>query len=151
MEQFDREKAQRVWKRVQGERNPPPVNVGPAQILQPNPEGLLLGELTDLRLLQQLSRGSQEPALRQLTAQAQSRAAVLKGICRLMSLTGPGELPKIDTKEPSAALRRLMGGLLRRYREYRHLCDQEEFGVLYHSLARQTQESAVLLARLIGK
>lgn len=147
MEQFDREKAQRVWKRVQGDRNVPPMPVGPARILQPNPEGLLLGELTDLQLL----RTSKDPALRQLAAQSQSRAAVLRGICRLMELTGPSELPRPDNKPLPTALRHLMGRLLRRLQEYRQLCENEEFGPLYDSLAHQTQESAVLLARIIGK
>lgn len=150
MEQIDREKAQRVWRRVQGDRSMSPMPVAPAQILQPNPEGLLLGELTDTQLLLQLSRGKDSP-LRQLAAQSQSRAAVLRGICRLSGLSGPAELPKPEVKETSAALRRLMGQLLRRLREYRQLCAHEEFGPLYETLAHQTQDSAAALARIIGK
>lgn len=150
MDQFDREKAQRVWRRVQGERTDLPAN----PLLQSNPEGLLLEELTDIRLLQQLAKQQREPvasALRALTSQAQSRAAVLRGICKLSSLTPPSSLPKLEGPELSTGLRRLMGRLLRRRLEYHRLTEQQEYGCLYEALGRETQESALTLARLIGR
>lgn len=150
MDQFDREKAQRVWRRVQGERAELPTN----PLLQPNPEGLLLEELTDIRLLQQLTKQQREPvagALRTLIAQAQSRAAVLRGICHLSSLTPPAALPKLDGPGLSTGLRRLMGQLLRRRLEYLRLKEQPEYGCLYEALSREILESILTLARLIGR
>jgi len=155
MEQIDREKAQRVWKRVQGDRSAPQAPVSPARILQPTPEGLLLEELTDVAFFSQLahqSRAQSADPLRQLAGQAQNRAGVLQGICRLAELTTPANLPKPGRQDHlPAALRRCMGRLLRRLREYRQLCDHEEFSPLYEALADQTRDSAVLLARIIGK
>lgn len=149
MEQFDREKARRVWQRVQGER---PEAAPP--LAQPNPEGLLLEELTDIRLLQQLSKQQREPvagALKALILQGQSRAATLRCICHLSSLTPPGALPKAETPALAIGLRRLMGRLLRRRQEYRKLSDHGEFGPLYEGLASEIQSSILTLARLIGR
>lgn len=147
MEQFDREKAQRVWQRVQARQ---PV---PTPSLSAGPEGFVLEELTDAEVLLQLARQSKEPALlRQLASQGQSRAGVLKGICRLMGVNPPAAIPKTGRQDNVAAtLRRLMGRLLRRLKEYRGICDQEEFGPLYEALAGQTRDSAILLAQIIGK
>ena len=151
MDQFDREKAQRVWQRVQRERTP---EVGPAQIYPLNPEGLLLEELTDARLFLQLSRQNKESAsgpLHALAAQTQSRAAVLKGICHLSGLTPPAQVPATEAQTQSAALRRLAGRLLRRYQEYRQLCDHAEYAPIYEELSAQAKNSAVALCRLLGK
>ena len=147
MEQFDREKAQRVWQRVQA-RQPLPT-----PSISAGPEGFVLEELTDAEVLLQLARQSKMPEpLRQLAAQGQSRAGVLKGICRLAGLTAPAALPKVGRQDNiQAALRRLMGRLLRRLKEYRSLCDHEEFGPLYEALALQARDSSLLLAQIIGK
>lgn len=150
MDQIDREKAQRVWRRVQGERSALPANL----LLQPNPEGLLLEELTDIRLLQQLSRQQKEPVagfLRILISQAQNRAAVVKGICRLSELVPPSIPPKAEDPALSSGLRRLMGRLLRRRQEYIRLSEQPEYGALYGALAEETLLSILTLARLIGR
>ena len=150
MDQFDREKAQRVWRRVQGER----TELSPNPLLQPNPEGLLLEELTDIRLLQQLSKQKKDPvagALRTLVSQAQNRAYALRGICQLSSLTPPASLPRLDGPELSIGLRRLMGRLLRRRQEYHRLADQPEYGVIYEALGHETADSILTLVRLIGR
>ena len=103
----------------------------------------------------QLARQGKEPAnghLHQLAAQAQERAAVLKGICRLVGTDYPTQIPKTSAQENTqAALRRLMGRLLRRHEQYRQLCEQGEFALLYQALAPKVQGSALLLAQIIGK
>ena len=150
MDQFDREKAQRVWQRVQSNQPAPP----PKPPAQPNPEGLLLEELIDIRLLQQLARQQREPLaglLRSLIAQGQGRASALRGICQLSGLTPPSALPKADTPALANGLRRLMGQLLRRRMAYRQLDDHPEYGPLYDSLAQETQASALALAKIIGR
>lgn len=153
MEQIDREKAQRVWQRVQSRQ--PAAQTAHASSLSPTPEGFVLEELTDGEVLLQLARQSKEPAngpLRQLAAQTQSRAGILRGICRLAGLTAPDQLPKPGRQDNvPAVLRRLMGRLLRRLQEYRKLCDHPEFGPLYEGLAQSSRDSALSLAQVIGK
>ena len=151
MEHIDREKAQRVWQRVQAQQN---VSLAPQRPgLATSPEGLVLEELTDHLLLQQLAQQRKDnAALRQLGQQALERADVLRGICALSALTPPARLPR-PTRQDNvpAALRRLMGRLLRRRAEYERLCIHEEFGPLYRHLMKHTADSAVSLAVLIGK
>ncbi len=146
MEHIDRQKAQRVWQRVQSASETP-------HSMTVNPEGLLLEEITDAQLLEQLARQTKEPAsLRLLAQQSQHRASILRGICRLSSLTAPSGIPKPGRQDNyPAALRRIIGRLLRRLQEYRRLCDHEEFAPLYEALGELTRDSAVLLAQVIGK
>lgn len=149
MEYIDREKAQRVWQRVQSRQAP----ASQPQGLAPTPEGLVLEEVTDSLLYAQLAQQLKDnTSLRLLSQQAQSRAAVLRGICVLSGLTAPGQIPKPSRQDNiPAALRRLMGRLLRRRAEYEKLCTHEEFGPLYRHLMEHTADSAVSLAVLIGK
>ena len=146
MEHIDRQKAQRVWQRVQNAPSFP-------QTATANPEGLLLEEITDAQLLEQLARQVKEPAnLRLLAQQSHHRADILRGICKLSSLTAPSGIPKPGRQDNyAAALRRIIGRLLRRRQEYHRLCDQEEFAPLYEALGELTRDSAVVLAQVIGK
>ena len=151
MEHIDREKAQRVWQRVQSHQTPIPAPQ--AHSLAPTPEGLVLEEITDSLLLNQLAQQIKDnTALRTLSQQAQNRAAILRGICVLSGVTAPGQIPKPPRQDNiPAALRRLMGRLLRRRAEYETLCTHEEFGPLYRHLMEHTADSATSLAVLIGK
>ena len=149
MEYIDREKAQRVWQRVQSRQAPAPQPQG----LTLTPEGLVLEEMTDSLLLAQLAQQLKDSTvLRTLSQQAQHRAAVLRGVCVLSGLTAPAQIPKPPRQDNvPAALRRLMGRLLRRRAEYETLCTHEEFGPLYRHLMEHTADSATSLAVLIGK
>ena len=153
MEQFDREKAQRVWQRVQARQSVSPPQYSVNQ--PPAPEGFVLEELMDGEAFLQLARQEKEPAngpLRRLAAQAQERAAILKGICRLVGTAYPTQLPKTAGQDNiQAALRRLMGRLLRRHEQYCQLSEGGEFAPLYQELAQKIQHSMVLLAQAIGK
>ena len=86
-----------------------------------------------------------------MMTQGQNRAAVLRCICKLSSLTPPSALPSVEAPEFSAGLRRLMGRLLRRQKEYQQLREHTEFGALYDALAQEIQVTALTLARLMGK
>ena len=147
MEHIDRQKAQRVWQRVQSAHPETPLPMGM------NPEGLLLEEITDAQLLEQLARQTKESTnLRLLAQQCQHRAGILRGICKLTSLTPPSGIPKPGRQDNyPATLRRIMGRLLRRLQEYRRLSEHEEFGPLYEALGELTRDTAVLLAQVIGK
>lgn len=149
MEYIDREKAQRVWQRVQSHQ----PTVTQPHGLSLSPEGLVLEEMTDSLLFAQLAQQVKDgTALRTLSQQAAHRASILRGICVLSGLTAPGQIPKPSRQDNiPAALRRLMGRLLRRTEEYRKLCDHGEFGELYQGLVKLTRESALLLAQVIGK
>lgn len=153
MEHIDRDKAQRVWQRVQSRQPMPPAVHTPSLPL--TPEGLVLEELTDSLLFAQLARQLKDPLAAQfrlLAQQSQNRAGVLRGICILSGLTAPAQIPKPPRQDNiSAALRRLLGRLLRRKNEYSRLCDHEEYGPLYERLAVLTVDSALALAGIIGK
>ena len=146
---IDQQKAARVWQRVQSRQAPAPQPQG----LTLTPEGLVLEEMTDSLLFAQLAQQVKDgTALRTLSQQAAHRASILRGICVLSGLTAPGQIPKPSRQDNiPAALRRLMGRLLRRTEEYRKLCDHGEFGELYQGLVKLTRESALLLAQVIGK
>lgn len=133
MECIDQELQMRVWQRVQ--------NAGEA--LRPGPEGLLLEERQDAALFRQLGHTA-------LAEQAQQRAAVLQGICRLSGLPDATVLPKTGrTADGSAARRRIMESLLRREDHYEQLKD-DRYGALYRGLADHIRKSATTLAAYMG-
>jgi hypothetical protein len=136
MGKLDGNLQQRVWQRVQAM---PTESVEQAA----NPQGLLLEELTDEVQFLQLGR-------RELAQQAAGRAAVLRGLCRILQLPEVPVRPKANRRAEAVAIRDLMGRLLRRHKEYVRLSDHGEFGVIYAALATQTQGSCVLLAKQTG-
>ena len=132
MEPIDRELQQRVWQRVQNAAEPE------------RPEGLLLEERTDavqFRLL----------GLNSLAAQAKERTAILQGLCRLADIPDAHLLPTASAgSNDNALLRRLMTGLVRRYRRYTALAQQDEYGPVYAALAELTRSTCAQLAKHIG-
>jgi len=133
MECIDQELQQRVWQRVQRT----------GVTAQPGTEGLLLEEREEAVLLRHLGH-------KQLAAQAEQRAVILQGICRLSGIPDATILPKADkTANDTAARRRIMAALLRRVRQYEALSD-DQFGPIYASLARLAEKSCVLLATYVG-
>ena len=128
MDKIDHELQQRVWQRVH-ER---PETVAP--------EGLLLDERTDAAQLRLWGQGQQ-------TAE---RIAILRTICRLSGIPDARVTPKTEVRSDDIALRRLMGRLLRRHRQYASLCDHPEYGILYDALAGMTRDAAVMLAKQAG-
>ena len=134
MGNLDRGLQQRVWERVQA----PKTEAEPMA-----PQGLLLEELTDEVQFLQLGR-------KELAEQAAGRAAVLRGLCRILQLPEVGIRPKATRRAEAVAVRDLLGRLLRRHREYARLADHGEFGAIYAALAQQTQGSCLLLAKQTG-
>lgn len=128
MESIDQGLQQRVWQRVH--ERPETVT----------PEGLLLDERTDAAQLRLWGLGQQ-------TAE---RIAILRTICRLSGIPDAGVSPKTEKRTDDIALRRLMGRLLRRHRQYTTLCDHPEYGILYDALAHMTKDTAVALAKQAG-
>lgn len=141
MGDINREMQERVWQRVRGQAPEPS-----RESTEANPQALLLGELTDIRLLRKT--GNHE-ILNQLAQQAVHRADMLRGICILTQMDVPGKLPPGAEPGP-AVLRLLMGSLLRRYREYCRLEAHGEYGPVYAQLAQSAQNSCGLLAKYIG-
>ena len=141
MADINREMQDRVWQRVRGQ-SPEPQPEG----AEPNPQALLLGELTDGGLLRKVGNSD---ALNQLARQAAERADMLRGICVLLQTDVPGKLPPAGEPGP-AVLRRLMGSLLRRHREYCRFSSHGEYGPIYAQLAQSAQISCGLLAKYIG-
>ena len=133
MECIDRELQQRVWQRVQSA----------GEAVQPGPEGLLLEERQDAVRLRQLGHKT-------LTAQAEQRAAILQGICRLSDLPDATVLPTAERcADDTIARRRILENLLRRVRRYEQLKD-DHYGPLYCVLSDHAHQSCALLATYIG-
>lgn len=155
MGSINKDMERRVWQRVQGVCSDPAVPTPAEAPAQTGPEGLLLDELTDGAVLRRLSGKAKEPEaalLRQLMKHTATRAGVLRGICLLSGVPCPTMTPAPTEEERrELLLRRLMGRLLRRDREYRKLCDHPEFGTLYEGLSQNARDAALLLAHAMGK
>ena len=146
METVDKQKAARVWQRVQGQE---PKQLDPNGLL-----ALIAGELADSATYLQLSRrfqGQQSITLRKLYEQEQSHAACLKGIYTL--LTGERLISHTPTafQEPlSATLRRCYGREMRSLKEYEARSGDPEYGHVFARLADQERAHCRAVLELIG-
>ena len=131
MEPIDSGLQQRVWQRV---RSAPSDET-------PQPQELLLEERTDEVQLRHLGWNS-------TAAQTAARIAVLQGLCRLSGQAEGQLMPKPE--QWNDPLRRLVGRLLRRHRQYEALAAHPEYGTVYDALAHMTQTSVVTLLKQCG-
>lgn len=145
MDAFDSQMAARVWQRVRGEQPP---------AYQPELQTLMEGERQDAAVLRSLARrysGLRRRKLEQLAAEADSHAACLKGIARLM-----GEKPK-DIR-PGRPVGGSAGMLLQRC--YVNACGRlaaygtgtahPEYGWAFTQMTRQKENHCRVLLELIG-
>ena len=144
METIDKQKAARVWERVQGRPVRDPGDL-PA---------LIAGEWSDAAIYLQLSRrfqGKESAALRRLYEQEQSHAACLKGIYTLLTGTQPAVptvTPALENTE--AALRRCYGREMQSLAAYEARSADPEYGQVFARLAQQEREHCHTLLTIIG-
>lgn len=144
METIDKQKAARVWERVQGRPGP-----GQEELL-----ALIAGESSDAAVYLQLSRrfqGNQSAVLRRLHEQEQSHAACLKGIYTL--ITGqqaivPAIRPPQGTTE--GILRRSYAREMQSLAAYEAKSADPQYGQVFAKLAQQEREHCHTLLTLIG-
>ena len=147
MENFDSQKAARVWSRVQGQR----PGVMDQQIL---PE-LIAQEFNDANTYLALSRrfqGRDSVLLRQMAQQEQDHGACLKGLYTLIT----GSQPVIPVMKPlhleaEQLLRNCYGNQMHRLARYEALTATPECGYLFARMARQEQEHCHRLLSLLGR
>ena len=144
MQIIDKEKAARVWERVQPR---PPLD--PGQIL-----GLITAELEDAATYAQLAKqlpGAPAASLRRLYEQEQSHSACLKGIYSLITGTPP-VIPQIQAQRgnPEAILRRCYGREMQSLAAYEAHSADPEYGQVFARLATQEREHCHILLTIIG-
>ena len=146
METVDRQKAARVWERVQAQ---PPRQLDANALL-----GLIAGEWADAAVYLQLSRrftGQQSATLRRLHEQEQAHAACLQGIYTLLT----GQQPAVPTTQAKpegteAALRRCYGREMQCLAAYESRSSDPVYGAVFARLAEREREHCHILLTLLG-
>ena len=146
METMDKEKAARVWQRVKGEPEHPPMVQG---LL-----ALISEEWTDAATYLRLSRqftGKENAMLRKLAQQEQAHAACLKGIYTLITGSQPGvrAIPPEGTSV-SNILRRCYGREMRCLAEYEARSTDPEYGRVFQGLAEQERQHCHMILEILG-
>lgn len=148
MEQFDNEKAKRVWQRVQATAAPPPA---PGIDLQ----DLVAKEKEDAAMYLHLSRhmpGRDGAVLRQMYEQEQSHASILKGICALSTGVRPGvSAPPMQTAPAEVLLRRCYGREMQSLAEYERRSGDPQYGAVFRKMAEQEQQHCRILLEILGR
>lgn len=147
MENYDAQKAARVWQRVQNStQGDSDAAVFAAMVAE---------EQTDAVTYLHLSRryqGKEAASLRRLFEEEQSHAACLKGIYTL--ITGqriPSRSLPTPTEPTGVILRRCYGREMRALAQYEAWMGHREYGPVFQRLARQEQEHCRILLELLGK
>ena len=147
IQNFDSQKAARVWNRVQGH------SAGEFDV-QSLPE-LIAQELRDANAYLQLSRrfqGRDSVLLRQMAQQEQDHAACLKGLYTLIT----GQQPKVPTtqnaqQDVGQLLRGCYGNQMHRLARYEARAGESQYGHIFSRLAQQEQEQCHRLLALLGR
>ena len=145
--EYDKQKAERVWQRVQEEKQPP-VRQG-----EPLP-ALIMEHMQLSSQYLQLARqraGKDGTVLMSLARQARTQAACLRGIAALMSGTSPAAAATpSQLVAAEVVLRRCYGQELRLMKEYENRCNDAEYGPVFERMAQREQEHCCTLLELIG-
>lgn len=148
MEEFDQEKAKRVWQRVQGSAVPPQE---PGYDLRELAAREAESAATYLQLSRRVS-GRDSAALRQLYEQEQSHNAILKGICALTTGVRPGvSAPPPQTGPMEVLLRRCYGRQMQALAEYERRSDDPQYGGVFRKMAEQEQAHCRAVLELLGR
>ena len=150
MNEFDTQKAARVWQRVQGEMQAPA-----APQHSDNLPALIMEQLQLSAAYLQLSRqvsGREGAEFMRLAREAIAQAVCLKGILSLMTGQpsetgiGPVQLSTLD-----AMLRRCYGRELRLLKEYDSRRTDAEYGPVFERMGERAREHCCAVLELIGK
>lgn len=150
MASYDRAMADRVWKRVQGERQEPPSGQRELDLRE-----LIQNEWMAAAAYLQLARqlGAREAAvLQRLAREEQAHGVCLKGMYRMMN----GEVPAVKTPRPQresveTALRKAYAGELKSIAAYDARSDHPEYGQVFADMAKQEREHSRAVLELLGR
>lgn len=146
METYDKQKAARVWQRVQGAAPEDPVR-GLA--------GMIAEEWADAAAYLTMSRrvqGRESAILRKMGQEEQSHMACLKGMYTLLG-TGRPEIPApqpLDRAPLGLLLRRCYGREMRALAQYEARAADPEYGQIFARMAQQEREHCRQLLELLG-
>ena len=149
MNEFDSQRAARVWQRVQGERQEQPAPQGA------NFSALMMDQWQVSAQYLQLSRqlsGKEAAILLRLARESRAQAMCLKGISILS--TGQAPMLRAVAVQPAPAeglLRRCYGLEIRSLKAYENHRADTEYGSVFENLAQQKREHCCLLLELIGE
>ena len=147
MANYDKQMADRVWKRVQGEREEEKRDL--------NLKGLILSAQMASATYQQLSRqlGQREgPTLQRLAREEQANSACLKGICLLAEGRRPdGKQPQITRESPELMLRRAYAGELKTMAALEALSGHPEYGHIFADLAARERDHSRTILEILGR
>ena len=139
MQQYDSEKAARVWQRVRSDE--------PARQDLSDLPAMAVQELTLAAFYRSLAK--QQPAFGQYAKECQRSSTLLCGIgalagapCKPAAYTGP---------MPREALRVCYGKTLQLLRQYEALQTHPEYGCGFRMLAEKKQAQACFLLEMVGK
>ena len=149
MEEFDREKAARVWERVLKREDLAPLEPRKTDL---TPLVLSAQELAGFYHAAARQLGGRDGDLvRGLLRQQKGMAACLKGVCRMRTGAVPAvERPSLSQDAPEALLRRCYEQKLRAVNQYGSRSSDPQFGPVFAHLARQEQEHCRLLLEILG-
>ena len=139
MQNYDSEKAARVWQRVRNEE-PVPVELSALP-------GFAAAENELAELLRRLSR--QYPAAGALSTECRRHATVIRGVCALGGI--PCRTAPFTGEIPRELLRSCYGKTLQLLREYEARREHPEYGCAFQALAEKKRAQACLLLELAGR
>ena len=152
LEKIDPKKAAAVWQRVHNS-TPPSPSVPPSPSAPPLP-AMIHDELVNGTAYRHLSRqlsGASAGMLQQLSRQAFSRAACLKGMYRMLSGTpATVALPTYTPQDPHTTLRRCYGREMQCLARYEAHSADPEYGRVFAQLAAQGQSHCGQLLEILG-
>ena len=147
MANFDKQMADRVWKRVQGDRE--------EEKQEMNLKGLILETRLAAETYRLLSRQldrQEAQLLQRLVREEQANAACLKGVYRLTEGKGPEGKPLRLQPEPAEVLlRRAYAGELKRIAACEALSGHPEYGHIFAGMAAREREHSRLVLELLGR
>lgn len=146
METYDKQKAARVWQRVQNS-----IPEDPTRGLA----GMIAEEWADAATYLTLARrvqGRESAILRKMGQQEQSHMACLKGMYTLLGAGRP-EIPApqpLDRAPIGLLLRRCYGREMRALAQYEARATDPEYGQIFARMAQQEREHCRQLLELLG-
>ena len=146
MEQFDSEKAARVWQRVQNREAPEPMRKDPAVLIRASSE-----QAAYYRSLSRALPGRYGERLREYGRQQQRAADCMKGICRLTGITpAVGQTQPVRQEPPLRLLEKCCRGERQLAVEYSARTSDPEWGRVYGKMAAEAAERCCGLLEILG-
>lgn len=146
MEQFDPEKAARVWQRVQNREAPEELRQEPGSLIRAAAE-----QAAYYRSLSRAMPGKYGERLREYGRQQQRAGECLKGICRLSGITpqtGPGKAPQPEPVQ--RMLEKCCHGERRLVNAYGARMGDPDWGRVYGKMAAEAAERCCGLLEILG-